>query len=102
MHWRSALLTVTASSKSSPLQMLRLMRETICWRIKCVIWWIQGTLPGPRPSLLTPKRFPLPEECLESQLRKAKLQRLRAERKLADTRRLAAEVRDVVSLCTDR
>lgn len=102
MHWRNVLLTVIRSSKRSPLQTLLSMKETICLRIKCVIWWLLGMLPGPAPVPKRFRRFKLEPECLEAQLRKAKLQRLRAERKLADTRKLAAEVRDVVNLCTDR
>lgn len=102
MHWRNVLATVTESSKRSLLQIVLSMRETICWRIKCAIWWLLGMLPGPAPIPKRPKRFKPDPECLALQIRLAEQQRLRAERKLEDTRKLAAEVRDAVSLAIDR
>lgn len=83
-------MTEMSSFGNSALQSLRLMLATICFQIRYVSWWAWANL---RPKSQPPSLGPcLPEEDLASEILAARLQRLAAERKLALTRSLAAEV----------
>lgn len=89
-------MTGMQSFESSGLRTLRLISETICWRIKYTAWLLLDLIP--RPSL--PKRIKEmipPHECLAAEIEAARLARLRAEAKLAATVRQSAEVRRAVS-----
>lgn len=85
-------------SASSGLKTLRLIGETISWRIRLIGLYLRGMLPPPSFIPKPIKDLMPPPESLEPMIREAKLARLRAEAKLAATVRQADAVHRVAEL----
>jgi hypothetical protein len=91
-------MTVMSSSLSYDRQTLSRMREAICYRVRWLmfsLWWrittgSQGPS-SPKRGPCIPKRWQdrFPPERLDLDLRRAKLSRAMAERKLREARQLA-------------